>query len=949
MKKKQHSAWTSLMLAFMLGWVTVYATGGLDHPLLAAQSGGQYGGKNPVTVAGAVYGEDASVTVADTVYIDGETELIAADAQWRYLDDGSDPGSAWRAPDYDDAVWQTGAAPLGYNRHNAGLGTVIGYGADSGDKHLASYFRHTFQAGHTAEVQTLTASLVRDDGAVVYLNGEEVYRVNMPQGEIGYRTPASGAVGDERPEEAFSIDPALLVEGENVLTAEVHQNAGTSSDLHFQLSLQASDEEPQVTVEPPIAIAMSLYGDPKTQRSFAWYTRYDPQTAPADALDSIVEVVPAGADFDSDAVMVYEGDAQVLTNLKITHSETGSFVSHKVVVDGLTPGTAYQYRLGSVDNWSPIGRIVTEGEAETTYELLYMTDSQGGNSYDYEVWADTLAQGLDHFPDARFLMMAGDQVDAGALEYQWLDFFGKPQADLLNLPIQASVGNHEGPYNNNFSYHFNYPTDAVEDQLPAGSVYAFDYGDAHFMVLNTMDMGWDDRQRESFRQQVEWLRREVAETDRKWKVLMMHKAIYSVGGHTNDGDILELRRDFHGVIDELGIDVVLQGHDHTFMRSHQMYGDEPVTQVETDESGAVRNPDGTLYMVSNAVGTKYYDVRSGIDHYYAAVMEQPRKPVFSGIRMTPDSLTIDSYRSGEDEPFDTYTIRRDDARPQPVRALTAGATGDGRIQLSWLAPKQAGASADDPVRGYRIVEQSGQLGRNWSLYVPAEGGRSDYAQLIDAPADSGQVYSFAVTAVDNRDNSETARASVDGQVPAAPTAAVVHDGFNTLGWTAVPGYAAPSAYEYSVDGGASWQPVTAHPQPVGDGEYPAGEVQVRVQAAGGMQAGHVLATGQAYTRNSVHDAFALEATLKRADDTLIVRATAEQTALYDGEAQLVVQLMDGDTPLLLHGVPVEGKRTSVEERFAVSGADYRVKVFVFDERVGGAEMAEYLAQPLVLE
>lgn len=124
--------------------------------------------------------------------------------------------------------------------------------------------------------------------------------------------------------------------------------------------------------------------------------------------------------------------------------------------------------------------------------------------------------------------------------------------------------------------------------------------------------------------------KEVAETDRKWKVVAFHKAIYSLGNHAVDKDITTMRSMLFPVFDELGIDVVLQGHDHTFMRSYQMYNDKPVANVKKDQNGNALNPDGTLYMINNSAGTKYYDLQNGVDRYYAAVYEQPYVPIFRG-------------------------------------------------------------------------------------------------------------------------------------------------------------------------------------------------------------------------------------------------------------------------------------------------------------------------------
>ena len=111
-------------------------------------------------------------------------ELIPRGASWRYLDDGSDQGTAWREPAFDDASWPAGPAQLGYG--DGDEATVIGFGEDPDDRHLTTYFRHTFTASDPASLARVDLYLVRDDGAVVYLNGFEVFRSARPEGPIDF-------------------------------------------------------------------------------------------------------------------------------------------------------------------------------------------------------------------------------------------------------------------------------------------------------------------------------------------------------------------------------------------------------------------------------------------------------------------------------------------------------------------------------------------------------------------------------------------------------------------------------------------------------------------------------------------------------------------------------------------------------------------------------------------
>jgi hypothetical protein len=170
--------------------------------------------------------------------------LVAAGSTWKYLDDGSDQGAAqdgarWFAdPAYDDSLWLEGPAELGYGDQSQGRpeATVVNSGP-SRSYFITTYFRRTFNVHDASQYSGLQLRLVRDDGAVVYLNGVEVARSNMPEGAIDYLTPADSSVGgtDEYTFSEFPVDASLLTAGTNVIAVEIHQSSATSSDISFDL------------------------------------------------------------------------------------------------------------------------------------------------------------------------------------------------------------------------------------------------------------------------------------------------------------------------------------------------------------------------------------------------------------------------------------------------------------------------------------------------------------------------------------------------------------------------------------------------------------------------------------------------------------------------------------------------------------------------------------------
>ena len=161
--------------------------------------------------------------------------LISKKSVWKYYDQTNVP-NLWKALDFDDSSWKSGAGILGYGDDQD---TQIEYGTDVRDKNISAYFRQIFELTKPLDIVALDLELLIDDGAVVYINGMEVTRTNMPNGTVSENTQALIAIGStaETSYQQFRIPPDHLLLGENIIAIEVHQSSPTSSDLSFDLSL----------------------------------------------------------------------------------------------------------------------------------------------------------------------------------------------------------------------------------------------------------------------------------------------------------------------------------------------------------------------------------------------------------------------------------------------------------------------------------------------------------------------------------------------------------------------------------------------------------------------------------------------------------------------------------------------------------------------------------------
>jgi len=186
------------------------------------------------------------------VQLFGQTVLIDSGAEWKYLDDGSDQGSSWYAIDFDDNAWPSGTAHFGYG--DGDEATVINFGPDTSNPYATTYFRHSFEIADTSQHVSLILELLRDDAAIVYLNGNELLRSNLSATHIiNYATLARNPIEGAEEDEFLKTShyPSNIVEGKNVLAVEVHQSREEAimPDLSFDLRLTSTDKRGVSTIE----------------------------------------------------------------------------------------------------------------------------------------------------------------------------------------------------------------------------------------------------------------------------------------------------------------------------------------------------------------------------------------------------------------------------------------------------------------------------------------------------------------------------------------------------------------------------------------------------------------------------------------------------------------------------------------------------------------------------
>jgi len=503
-----------------------------------------------------------------------DTILVPTGATWKYLDNGTDQGTAWRATSFNDLTWPSGPAQLGYG--DGDEATTLGFGPDANNKFITTYFRRAFNVTNASLFNGVTLRLLRDDGAVVYLNGVEVWRTNMPAGSVGFLTAASVAIGgaDETTFVQTTISPSLLINGTNVLAIELHQSGGTSTDISFDLQLIGSDGSASVTRGPYLQI-----GTPNST-IVRWRTNI--------ATNSRVSI----------------GTTQ--GSLTSNTDDTSQTTEHEIIVSNLSPATKYFYSVGST----------TQALAGNDSNYFFVTAPVAGTTTPTRIWvlgdsgtANANAQAVRNaylnFTGATYtnlwLMLGDNAYETGTdSEYQAAVFDMYPTV-LRQSVLWPALGNHDTAQSSNppaslpYFAMFTLPAAAQAGGIASGTekYYSFDYANIHFICLDSMT---SDRSANG--PMATWLRADLASTTRQWTIAFWHHPPYSKGSHDSDTDpiLAEMRQNILPILEDAGVDLVLAGHSHSYERSFLIDGHYGVSSTFTaamKKDGGSGRIDGT--------------------------------------------------------------------------------------------------------------------------------------------------------------------------------------------------------------------------------------------------------------------------------------------------------------------------------------------------------------------
>lgn len=533
---------------------------------------------------------------------------------WRIYKGTSTPPAQgtnqWFHPAFDDREW-TVPSPSGFGYGDCDDNTEL---ADMKGGYLNIFIRRPFVVGNPATIKKLTLGMDYDDGAIVFLNGTEVARLNLPAGTFSRTNGAVNAHESSRgdgsaqpsPKEFYAIDPALLVSGTNVLAVSGHNTDTNSSDFSLIVELYTN----AALVRGPF-IQMPNAGH---TAAIAWRT--------AAEVDSVIEY---GTDLAYSLGVISNG----------TPSR-----DHVIHIDGLAPGTNYYYRVRGH------GEILSEGQtfrtrpaADQPYRVVVIGDHGQGSPGMYAV-----ANLINHRNDFDAIFTVGDNIYGSAYgtscnpdgapgwyDPYWFELYGPAMCRVTTFP---ALGNHDwdtakGQY---MADYFHLPANGPAAHHEKN--YSFDFGNMHVAVIDTEP--YDDNTTVTMTGINAWLDADLASATQRWRMVILHRPPFTSQGNHNDH--ARVKENIAPILKNRKVHLVLQGHNHWYERMNPI--------------------DGTTYLTVGGSGAWLYDITTRKE--YSARIYNERHSfttlAVDGGRMTIQQINdlgevIDTHQIDIDHPF----------------------------------------------------------------------------------------------------------------------------------------------------------------------------------------------------------------------------------------------------------------------------------------------------------
>ena len=406
----------------------------------------------------------------------------------------------------------------------------------------------------------------------------------------------------------------------------------------------------------------------------------------------------------------------------------------KAEITGLKAGTAYEYQIGkkgsSLQNhWSDVFSFTTAKENIDEFSFIAFGDTQGYEWNHFKYAKVALDEAFEKVPNPAFLLHTGDVVDSGYQASQWNRYFrtlGDYGANVANF---VAIGNHDtrtdkdvmsnSMKNNFFSFYFNHPDvdtnefkidPAIYEKLSDSgkvqvdnmgeTVYSYNYGNAHFVVLNTgtyantgNETYPDDKH--IIEMQRAWLEKDLeANKDAAWTIVVCHEAMYHKNGNKQD------RKYLTDVIEKYGVDLVIEGHSHLYTRSYPMKDGKIVTKTSTD---VIEKETGTIYMTIGATTPSHSAIgTSTVEAMYKILYSANEQPAYTTVSIKGNKLTF-TTRQANGLVLDSFIIRGEGVSDDELTDAPATDAPDAPVTDATSSENNGGCGSSVSIAGIVAV------------------------------------------------------------------------------------------------------------------------------------------------------------------------------------------------------------------------------------------------------
>lgn len=386
----------------------------------------------------------------------------------------------------------------------------------------------------------------------------------------------------------------------------------------------------------PDRIILTMDGDPATQMAVTWRT----STEVAQGLAQITKAEP-GPKLAAEAKQVESTTTLLDLDSVVAHFHTVSF-------SDLSPATLYSYRVGDGKEWSEWFYFSTAASTDEPFSFIYFGDAQNEIK---SLFSRVIRQAFAEAPKAAFMLHAGDLIDGRNLDKEWQEWHHAGGFVHGMIPSIPTPGNHEYYIPNQMERYLNpfwRPGFALPLNGPEGvedlaeTVYYIDYQGTRIISLNSMAaLGYE----ELAIAQAEWLEQILANNPNNWTVVTFHHPVFSTARNRDNKPVREY---FKPLFDKYGVDLVLQGHDHTYARGNNL------SEGVTAQSGH------TMYVVSVA-GPKMY--KQSEDAWWDKGAEDTQ--LYQVISVSKEKIVFRAYNA-VGKLFDTFEIVNKEGKKEAV-------------------------------------------------------------------------------------------------------------------------------------------------------------------------------------------------------------------------------------------------------------------------------------------